>query len=111
MIRNIFYGSLIVLAILLGIQGTMMFLKVNRQVIAACQLIDSTVTTMAECEVQRDSLKVEAKRRLAEVRVMVGAELDTLAASFDSVTSRAGSTAVRIEGLVRRWADTTKAKP
>lgn len=104
MIRTVLYSTLIVIAILLGIQGFLMIGKINRQVISACQLIDSTITTMDECEIQRDSLKTKA-------REMFTAEWDTLTAKAGSITVRVGSTAVRIEGLVRRWADSVKVQP
>lgn len=104
MIRNILLTLLIALIILLGFQGFMTIRKINRQVISACQLIDSTITTMDECEIQRDSLKTKA-------REMFTAEWDTLTAKAGSITVRVGSTAVRIEGLVRRWADSVKVQP
>ncbi len=101
MIRKIFYIGSMVLAILLGIQAFTMMRTINRQVIAACQMIDPTITTMDECEVQRDSLKIEARK-------MISAEWDTLTARADSFAARIGSTAVRMESAMRRLAkDTT----
>jgi hypothetical protein len=108
--RQIFYGGAAILAILLGIQGLLTIRKINRQVIAVCQMIDSTITTMAECEVQRDSLKAKAKEAFAAEIDTLKARTDTFVARAGSTTARVGSTAVRIEGLVRRWADTTKTE-
>ena len=96
---------LLVIAMIFAVVATGVTLwgayKTNKAILAACQIVQPEIKSMKECKVLR---KAQRDSAVAELKATFDS---TVIQPTINIMSRVGSTAVRLENLVRDATDST----